>query len=103
MEHHCYCEIWNGSNCTCEDGKSNLPKTQSTVRFHYHTGMFFRQQVKEEILNAAYNIGVDVHIEENKGIFNATYYVTVKGDSEKVGVFTNAVEKYFKKIDELNG
>jgi len=102
MEHHCHCRTWAGGECTCHEALNNLPKQQATLKFNFIAGLLIRRQVKAELLGAAHSLGVSIDIQSSDGWLDSTYYITVRGDAEKVFSLKNWVERYFKRIEAWN-
>jgi len=89
--HHCHCKSWAGGKCTCRDVLNDLP-IQATLKFYYTAGLLLRKQIKAELLSIAHNLGVSIDIQLNDGWVDSTYYVTIKGDAEKIMGFKSGFE-----------
>lgn len=68
--------------------------TQGELSFYINAGAAVRGQARREIRRACFDLGLDCHVEEDKGFFSSTLYFTITGDGDKLAVLGRAVQEW---------
>jgi hypothetical protein len=72
--------------------------SQSSLKLSYTAGIGIRNQIESAILKAAHDMDVDININTSKGWFVSTYYITIKGETEKIKRLKVAIEKWYNDL-----
>lgn len=64
----------------------------ATSRFTITAGFLVRDEIKRQITRQAFELGIDIKIEEQKSLLSSELYITLEGESDKVNRLTNAVK-----------
>ena len=69
-------------------------------RFTFSAGMVVRKTIVSEIKNAAFKAGVNIVVEEDKGLLSSNYRVRLSGEEVVVKSLKKAIYNYFEKIEQ---
>lgn len=70
-----------------------------TLTLTFEAGMIVRGQIKRELTRAAWEAGLSIEIEEERGFFVSVMRFRVSGDGRRLIAFKAAVEQWAAKLE----
>ncbi len=68
------------------------------LKITFEAGLLIRGKVIRELKSAAFRNGLDIDIEEAKGLLDSDYRVTFTGADEKLLAFKPVLEEWMKNV-----
>lgn len=71
-----------------------------SARMRFEAGATIRKSVVSTLKDGAFDHGVKLDIDEDKGWFESVFRIKITGSKENVEGYTKAVKRYFDRIGD---